>query len=131
MQHAGYGSEDRLKEAMARCEAQLERTEAGLRRLESRLLGVDLDREDFDGLEDLWAVDVDVPLDAYLDRRALTVDGEASAARPRVHDQEGARFRPASPDCEGSKLQKEAPHETATPSDGEPIRSSVGAVDAD
>jgi hypothetical protein len=65
---------DRLKKAMARCAAQLERLEESRRRLEARL-GIDpddaaehLDEEVVDGLEELWAVDVNVPLDTFLDQ---------------------------------------------------------------
>jgi hypothetical protein len=69
MREPGHSGGDRLKEAMAHCAAQLERTEASRRRLEARLLGVDPDEEEDDALEELWAVDLDATLDAYLDQR--------------------------------------------------------------
>jgi hypothetical protein len=58
---------DRLNEAVARLEAQLERTEAARAQLEARL-GIDLDEQTDDGLEELWELDLNAPLDAYLDR---------------------------------------------------------------
>jgi hypothetical protein len=62
--------------ASRRGEPALQRlSSSGRRRVcagEARLAGVDPDEEDFDGLEELWAADVNAPLDDYLRRRALT-----------------------------------------------------------
>jgi hypothetical protein len=74
MHEPGYAAGDRLKEAMARCAAQLERLEESRRRLEARL-GIDPDaapEQVPDVLEELWALDMNAPLDTYLDRRDLS-----------------------------------------------------------
>jgi hypothetical protein len=71
MQTPGYdGSRDRLDEAMRRCKAQLEQTEATFARLGIGDAAGHLEEQVLDALEELWALDSDAPLDAYLDRRA-------------------------------------------------------------
>ena len=80
VQSAEYDPGDRPQEVMARFWAQHERTERALARLEESRrrreelddLGGGVERPDEqvpDALEELWALDLDAPLDAYLDRR--------------------------------------------------------------
>ena len=52
------------------CNAQLARTDATFARLGIGDVAERLDEQAPDALEELWALDCDAPLDAYLDRRA-------------------------------------------------------------
>jgi hypothetical protein len=54
---------------MRRYKAQLEQTEATFARLGIGDAAGHLEEQVLDALEELWALDLDAPLDAFLDRR--------------------------------------------------------------